>query len=93
MKLNELKKPAIYGVIVVLIVLIIEGIILLTCKNSLACVGLAFVVLSPGMIFQIPQGNYFEILFDIIFYFFIGGLVGFLVQKFRNKYVENNNKK
>lgn len=82
-KFQQFKKPLIYGGIFLTLVILLEIIILSTCKEELYCVGLAFVITLPGMLFRISPGTTIEIIFDVIFYFLLGALIGFLVQKFK----------
>ncbi len=84
-KLQKFKVPAIYGGIFLAIIIISELIILATCKEELFCLGLGLVLAVPSAIIGIKSGTWLALIVNIIFYFLVGALIGFLVEKFRKK--------
>lgn len=88
MKLNELWKNLIIrcALIFALVVGILELINYTLCKDSLLCIALDIFFLYPGL----KLGDYIPgisgvtlIITNLIIYFLIGALIGYLVQRFK----------
>ena len=83
MKLNDLKKPAIYGTIFVGMIILLELYLFYFCTNDFGCLALAFLPAFPSLIIGVSSGTWIGMFVNLIFYFLIGALVGYLVQKFK----------
>lgn len=83
MKLNDFRTPAIYGGILVGIIILIELFLFFTCKEGLGCLALMLFFGIPSTLIGIKPGTNFALIANILIYFLIGALIGYLVQKFR----------
>ena len=76
------------GIIFAIIAYLIEIIVLNTCGGGLGCLIIGSVYLIPGTILsdmlKVTSISLIKI-GSIVFYFIIGGLIGLLVNKFKNK--------
>ncbi len=88
-----MKKETIYsligGTILSLVMVILQIIILETCKNDFFCLVLGLIPTLPGSILGFIIGQNLIgiplIITTLIFYFALGALVGFILCKFTNK--------
>lgn len=85
MKLDNFKKPAIYGVILVILIILIEVFTLSYCTNDLGCLALMFIFAFPAAMLGLDLGTYLSFFINILFYFLLGTIVGFLVERFKSK--------
>jgi len=83
MKLDEFKKPAIYGGIFLGVIIVLEFFIIFTCKEELGCLAFALIVGLPSVLIGLSSRSYLGFIFNILFYFLVGAFIGFLAQKFK----------
>jgi len=77
------------GIILAAIAVVLEILFLRICTDNLACIGLNLVLLSPGLFISRAVGAganiSINIFGNIIIYFIIGGVIGLIVEKIKNK--------
>lgn len=80
------KYILLWGISIAAIVSIIELLLFGVCKEGLVCVDILSILLIPGLLVEgILSGAYSLLIFDFIFYFILGSLIGWVVWKVKKK--------
>lgn len=86
---NKLKYSLIGGMILTLIMILFQIITFLFCKSEFLCLIINFIPTIPGSLIGLLFGfnlvGFYLILINLIIYFLIGAVIGYFVQRFRNK--------
>lgn len=84
---NKIKYSLIGGSVLTLIMILFQLITFFFCKSEFLCLIINFIPTIPGSLIGLLFGfnllGFYLILINLIFYFIIGALIGYLVQRFR----------
>ncbi len=85
---EKLKQFLKWGIGLAIVTFLAELIFLATCSGGLGCLAIGLIYETPGLVInQLLKTANEKILFiiDIIFYFILGGVIGLIIHKIRNK--------
>lgn len=86
---EKMKYFLIGGVTLLILTILAETTLLNACTTNLACVGINLILFYPALLVSnmLNAGltRAFDILVNAVFYFLLGGVIGLIIHKLRNK--------